>query len=112
MILITEEGKIEIPIRIKKADRFLSRFLGFMFKKELPMDQGIWLIPCNSIHMFFMRFPIDVIFLDSNNQVVKIVENLQPRKILPKVKNAYSTLELPIGTIRKYNIKIGDQLIL
>ncbi len=103
---------VQLSMNIKKAETVGSRLLGLMFRKSLAEDEGLHIIPCNGIHMFFMRFPIDVVFLDREERVVKIVENLRPWRIVPIVKGAYSTLELPVGSIQKHKISIGNQLII
>ncbi|RBW70409.1 DUF192 domain-containing protein [Bacillus taeanensis] len=81
-----------------------------MFQKRPLENKGIMLVPCNSIHMFFMRFSIDVVFLDKSSRVVKVILALKPWRIKHGGKKAYSVLELPVGTIEKYNIVIGDKI--
>ena len=63
---------------IEIAESFLSRFCGLMLRKNLPEGRGLLLAPCNSVHMGFMRFAIDVIYLDENFCIKKIVRNLRP----------------------------------
>ena len=94
-----------IPYQLKRADRFTSRLKGLMFKKIPLQNEGLWLIPCNSIHMFFMKFPIDVVFLDREQKVIKIVQHLKPWKLIPPVKEAYSVIELPSGAIELLGIR-------
>ncbi|MGG2025710.1 DUF192 domain-containing protein [Gottfriedia sp. S16(2024)] len=101
---------ITIPYTIKKADTFATRLKGLMFRKK-PLDQeGLWIIPCNSIHMCFMNFPIDVVFLNKNKQIVKLINNLQPWKFVAPVTDAYSVLELPVGVIEKFKLEVGQIL--
>ena len=57
------------------ADTFLKRLMGYMFRKE-PHHEALMIKPCNSIHTFFMKFNIDVIFVNKNMEVIKNVENL------------------------------------
>ncbi|MRH44312.1 DUF192 domain-containing protein [Aquibacillus halophilus] len=101
-----------IPITITKADTFYLRFKGLMFRKNPIVGQGLWIIPCNSIHMWFMRFSIDVIFLDAKNRVIKKIEDVKPWSFVIPVSGARSVLELPIGTIQKCKIETGQVLIL
>lgn len=83
-------------INIKIAKSFSSRFLGFMMKKKA--DYGILLYRCTSIHTFFMKFNIDVMFLNKENIVIAVVKNVKPWKILlPYIKNTYSIMEIPAG---------------
>lgn len=103
-----KEDIINIPFDIKLADSFFKRFKGLMFRKEAIVDEGLWITPCNSVHMFFMKFPIDVVLLTKQNSVLKVYPNLKPWRATMPVVGAYSTLELPIGSIDKLGIKVGD----
>ncbi|ERI91494.1 putative ACR [Clostridiales bacterium oral taxon 876 str. F0540] len=78
------------------ADTFKTRFLGYMFRKK-PHYEAILIKPCNSIHTFFMRFNIDVLFVDIDMKVVKKVENLPPRKIIMPVEGAAIVIEGKAG---------------
>jgi uncharacterized membrane protein (UPF0127 family) len=99
---------INIPFQIVIADSFFKRFKGLMFRKEPLKNEGLWIIPCNAVHMFFMNFQIDVIFLNEQNQVVKAYQSLKPWRITKPIKTAFSTLELPAGSIQKLGIKVGQ----
>ena len=103
-------NQIDLPMKIKYANTFWGRLIGLQFQKKPIIDEGLLITKCNSIHMFFMRFPIDVVFLDQSNQVIKVVPHLRPWRIVPPVETASSTLELPIGTIVKRNISVGDTI--
>jgi uncharacterized membrane protein (UPF0127 family) len=94
------------------ADTFWPRMRGLMGKKYLKEDEGILLKPCNAVHMMFMRFPIDVIFLDRDFVVVKIMKNLRPWKTSPVIRKAFQTLELKAGTAIEKAIDINDKLSL
>lgn len=104
--------KIYLPVQIKKADTFVGRFLGLMFRRSLPEQKALWIIPCNSIHMFFMRFSIDVVFLDKQNNIVKLAEQVRPWSMILPVHHAHSALELHAGTIRKHGLQLGDQIVI
>nr|WP_019412403.1 DUF192 domain-containing protein [Paenisporosarcina sp. TG20] len=101
---------INLPYRINIANNFWTRFKGLQFQKKPLVEEGLLITPCNSIHMFFMRFPIDVVFLYQSNNVVKIVSNINPWRIVPPVKDAHSALELPSGTIIEKNICVDDKI--
>lgn len=98
----------KIPIKIVRYNTFLQRLRGLMFRIKPIQNEGIWLEPCNSIHMFFMFFSIDVVFLSTRNEVVAIKENVRPWSVIFPIRNAHSTLELPVGTIRKYSFRVGN----
>lgn len=97
-------------IQAKVADSFLDRFLGLMGRKSLPEKQGLLLSPCNSIHMMFMRFAIDAIFLDRDNRIVKIVPHLRPWLGLAFAPGAYACIELPAGTVEMLGWRVGMKL--
>jgi uncharacterized membrane protein (UPF0127 family) len=97
-------------IHIVSCQSFAARFFGLMLRKSLPYHEALLLVPCNSIHMFFMRFPIDVVFLDEHNQIKQMAENLRPWRIIPPVRSAHATLELPVGSIKRFNMAVGDKL--
>lgn len=103
-----KEDVINISFQIKLADSFFKRFKGLMFRKEAIIEEGLWIIPCNSVHMFFMKFPIDVVLLSKQNRVLRVYPNLKPWRVTMPIKGAYSTLELPLGSIDKLGIKVGN----
>ncbi|MBQ2312764.1 MAG: DUF192 domain-containing protein [Elusimicrobiaceae bacterium] len=90
---------------------FCSRLIGLMFKKNLPAGSGIILKPCTQIHTCFMRFNIDVIFLDEDLKVLHIIENMKPWRISPLLLKSKYTVELPAGTL-KGRVKKGETLAL
>lgn len=92
------------------ADTFLKRFKGLMGMKILESNSGLLISPCNSIHMCFMKFPIDAVFLDKNNFVLYMVDTLKPWRVSKIITKAHSVLELPAGTIKASGTQCGDQL--
>jgi uncharacterized protein len=92
------------------ADDIISRVIGLMFRsKPLRSSDGLLLEPCKSIHTFFMRYSLDVVFLSNTNLVVKVIRNLKPWKVTPIYFKARKTLELPAGKLPP-DIKEGDTL--
>lgn len=100
-----------ISERAKIADSFFTKFKGLMFKKEIKEEEALVLTETNSIHTFFMFFPIDVIFLNENFSVVKKIENLKPNLITSPFTKAKFVIELKSGKIKKTNTDIGDKII-
>ncbi|MGF7185891.1 hypothetical protein GGQ84_001984 [Desulfitispora alkaliphila] len=96
----------------ERADSFFTRLKGLIGRTELPTGSGLIIKPCNSIHTFFMKFPIDVIFLDEKGRALKLQEKVTPRKVILPVKNATCVLEMPTGCINNTNTVVGDQLII
>ncbi|MFP5490460.1 MAG: DUF192 domain-containing protein [Bacteriovoracia bacterium] len=93
-----ETGKL-VATQVRKADNLATRLLGLMFKANLQDMDGLMLQPCNSIHTFFMRFPIDVVFLTANNEVVKVIRSLKPWRMTWMYLRAVKTLELKAGAL-------------
>ena len=108
LINITKNNIVAENIII--ADRFWPRMRGLMWKKELSNKEGLLLAPCNAVHMMFMRFPIDVLFLDRDFVVVKILDNLRPWRTSPFVHGAYQAVEINAGTAKIKEIYVGDIL--
>lgn len=92
------------------ADKFLTRLRGLLFKDILSFEMGILIKPCNRIHTFWMRFPIDVIFLSKENVILHMIENFDAGNISPAIKHADAVFELASGAIKEANIKLGDIL--
>ncbi|MEH6908067.1 DUF192 domain-containing protein [Neobacillus drentensis] len=97
-----------IPYSINLADSFFKRLKGLMFRKDRLVEEGLWIIPCNSIHMCFMNFEIDAVFLNKEGQIIKMIEALRPWGFVKPVKNAYSVIELPTGTVTKLGLQKGE----
>ena len=94
---------------IWKADTFWRRLKGLLGTRLLPIGYGIIIKPCSSIHTFGMNYPIDVLFVDGNHCIVKIVENMMPGKMSMASSSQY-VVELPAGTARRTTCSIGDIL--
>lgn len=84
-------------VDIKEAKSFKERLLGFMFKKNIKY--GLLFNNCSSIHTFFMKEEIDVLFTDNNDNILKSYKSLKPWKIIIAPKGTKKTYELPKGTI-------------
>lgn len=91
------KGNAIVAKNVYVARGFLGRLRGLMFRRELAEGEGLLLEKTSSIHMCFMRFPIDVVFLDRDNKVVKVVGGLKPWTLFCGVKGASSVLELRAG---------------
>ena len=93
------------------ADSFFTRLAGLMFRKPLPVATGLLLAPCNSVHMCFMRFAIDVVYLDKEFNIIKVVKNLRPWIGISMCGRAWATLELNAGVAEQFGIEVGKKLI-
>jgi uncharacterized membrane protein (UPF0127 family) len=85
--------------RLAVPRTFLGRGLGLLLRASLEPGEAMWIRPCNGIHMFGMRFPIDAVFLDRQQRVVRVYPGLKPWRMVPLVRGAHSVLELPSGSI-------------
>jgi len=92
------------------ANTALKRLRGLMGRKGLSVNEALWLRPCNSIHTFWMRFAIDVLFLDRQLRIVKLVENLRPFRLTLPATRAASVIELPAHAIARHHLRLGDEL--
>ena len=105
MTILTLDCAPNEKFKIQVADNFLKRFLGLMGRFRLEPHTGLLLTPCSSIHMMFMRFPIDVIFYDKNYRVVKVATDLNPWTGICIAPGAMGAIELPAGTINQLGEK-------
>jgi len=110
MVMMNVTRSMVLANNCAHARTFFARFMGLQFKKELPVGHGLLITPCNSIHMFFMRFAIDAVFMSANGTVVYIKEGIKPWRVSKIVRNAESVLELPAGTVSSTGTAIGDLL--
>ncbi|WP_047983912.1 DUF192 domain-containing protein [Ornithinibacillus californiensis] len=101
-----------IASHIKTAYSFGKRLKGLMFTKSLDWDAGLHIKPCLSVHTFFMKYAIDVLYLNKENEVVAFDEALPPGKVGKRYAGVASVLELKEGTISKSQIEIGHKIIL
>jgi uncharacterized protein len=91
------------------ADTSGKRQKGLLGRDNLPVGQGLWIVPCESVHTCGMRFAIDVLYLDRKKRVRKLRRSMLPWR-LSMCLLAHSVLELPAGVIEQTCTKRGDQL--
>ena len=105
----TLADELEVPHTI------FGRGVGLMFRRKLDPGRGMWINPCEggSIHMLFMRFPIDAVFLDSKERVKKIYPNLPAWwGVVWFVWGAQSVIELPAGSAAALGLQPGDRILI
>jgi uncharacterized membrane protein (UPF0127 family) len=93
---------------VAAARTFWQRLRGLMGKPVLRPGEGLVLFGDNSIHTFFMRFPIDVLYLDGERRVLRLQEAMPPWKVGPMVRSCRTIVELPPGTIQSAQTSVGD----
>lgn len=94
------------------ADGYWQRLVGLLGKtsKWARRGAGLWIVPSRGVHTIGMMFPIDLIFLNKNKEVVRVEEHVRPFRISPVCLNASSILELPAHTIYRTGTRLGDRL--
>ncbi|HEY7736507.1 MAG TPA: DUF192 domain-containing protein [Candidatus Limnocylindrales bacterium] len=102
--------------RLETGGSLWAKFMGLMGRPSLPNGEGLWLPDSNGIHMMFMRFPIDAVFLgrpdsDGARPIVSLHRRLPAwRGLVPLVRRANGVLELPAGTIDATACAVGDMV--
>jgi hypothetical protein len=98
-----------LAVRLEVADTSAARRKGLLGRELLPRGEGLWIAPCESVHTFFMRFPIDLVYLDRKLQVKKVRHSVGAWRI-SACFSAHSILELPAGTARATRTERGDKV--
>ena len=93
------------------ADTSAKRRTGLLKHTSLEPGQGLWIVPCEGVHTWFMKFAIDVVFLNKKRQVVKLRKSMGRWRMAMSLR-AHSVLELPAGTLERTGTQKGDQLVL
>jgi uncharacterized membrane protein (UPF0127 family) len=102
-----------IASHARKATSFGDRLRGLMFVPALAEGEGLLLEPESSIHTFFMRFDLDVLYLDRAYRVVRLAHAMPPSRLGPiYTKGCHAILELPAGVLSATNTQVGDELVL
>ena len=91
------------------ADTSAKRRTGLLKHQTLPEGEGLWIVPCEGVHTFAMKFAIDVLFLGKDRKVLKIRKNMVQRRISFCLR-AHSVLEVPVGMVERTKTEVGDQL--
>jgi len=110
MRLINKTKNIILAEDVLIANTLFRRIKGLLGVKKFSPNQAIILEPCNSVHTFFMHFSIDVIFVDRNYKVIKVLSKLSPNRITPIYWYSRKVIELSAGRLDLINIRIKDQL--
>jgi uncharacterized membrane protein (UPF0127 family) len=110
LVCVTNESKRTVlAARAQVANSLWTRLRGLMGSSLLPEGEGLWLTPCTSVHSFFMRYPIDVLFLDARGTVIT-GGTLNPWRMTRWVRNAVGVLEIPKGMMDKTITRPGDKV--
>lgn len=96
--------------RIRVASSVRDRTVGLLRTPEMPRGEGLWIERSPSIHMFFMPYAIDAVFVAADGRVTRIVPNLKPWRVVWWARGARDCLELPAGAAAESGTQVGDQL--
>ena len=105
---LTRKSCLANDLRI--ADTHWSRLRGLLGAQNFAQGKGLWIIPCRGVHTLGMTFPIDVLYLSAENNVVHLEERLQPWRFAPVRWNAKTVIEVPAGTIAATTTEVGDHI--
>jgi uncharacterized membrane protein (UPF0127 family) len=92
------------------ADRMLSRMKGLLGRRGLAGGESMLIRPAPSIHTFFMRFPIDAVFVSKSGDVLKVASGVKPWR-MHSCRRSYAVLELAAGDATRHNVSAGDRLL-
>jgi uncharacterized membrane protein (UPF0127 family) len=108
---LSKDG-ITLASRVEVADTAASRMVGLLGRSGLGRDAALHITPCNAIHTFFMRFALDLVFLDAGRRVVRLVRGVGPWRMVYGGPGAHSVIELESGWFPEGILKPGDTLAL
>jgi uncharacterized membrane protein (UPF0127 family) len=108
--LVNQTRERVLVSRCEMATSLVARARGLLGHAPLTAGQGMLISPCQSIHTFFMSFPIDVAFLNRDMRIVHIIPSMRPWRLSPHLFKAHSVLELPAGVLSATDSSVGDEL--
>lgn len=112
MQLLDRQSNTVIVSNLRTAYTFIHRFKGLMFDRELSNEEALHIQPCRSIHTCFMRFSIDVIYVDDLMNIVALEADKSPYRFGKSVKGAHSVIEMPAGSIKSKELFVGQALLI
>lgn len=108
MYALNQTRKESLGDRIEWAGSSSTRKHGLLGRDSIENGEGLYLVPCQWVHMFGMAFPLDILFLARDGRVLAVHHGLKPNRISKLVWRADGVLELPVGTLEKSGTEIGD----
>jgi len=112
MELIDQQTQTNITSQIRTSYNFITRLKGLMFVSDLAEDEAMHIKPCHSVHTCFMRFPIDVVYVNEQLEVVAMEENMKPFRFGKPQSRAHSVFEFKAGTIQNKDVYVGQKFSL
>lgn len=109
MVIRNATRNTRLADNLEIAGSGYKRSKGLLGRKELEAGAGMWIVPCEAVHTFFMQFPIDLVYLDRRHRVKKVKSCVPPWRISACL-SAHSVVELPAGTIHETQTEPGDMI--
>ena len=110
MMMVNLTRDVVLANDVRRAANPWSRLVGLLGRAALASGEGLHITPCSGVHTVFMRFPIDVLFLDQDGQVVRLATDVGPFRFVWGRRRAHSALELPAGTVAVTRTEVGDHI--
>lgn len=104
-----DDQLLATPLQVEKTETALERTRGLLGKPAMSDNQGFWIAPCNSVHTFGMRYPLDIVYLDRQQQISRIKPHLKPFRVSWYLL-ARSVIELRAGAVEALGLRAGDEL--
>ncbi|HZW52967.1 MAG TPA: DUF192 domain-containing protein [Candidatus Elarobacter sp.] len=98
--------------RVRRAESWLDRAVGFLPRTSIAPEEGIWFERCGAVHTIGMRTPLDMVFLDKDLRVVKVEPNVAPHKLYVGAPKAHVVAEFGPGFVKANPLQPGDQLVI
>src|SRR5665213_4569465 len=108
MRLTVESTNATLLENLEVADTLWSRTKGLLGRTHLNADCGLWILRTNSIHTFFMKFSIDLVFLNKKMVVTKVISGVKPGRLILPVWRASSVIELKAGFLEAHPLRVGE----
>jgi len=101
-----------LATQLRVADTHWRRLVGLLgtSKQEFQSGAGLWIVPCHGVHTLAMRYPIDVLYLDRDNRVLRMEQGVRPWRVTPVLVECATVIELPAHTAWSTGTKEGDQM--
>ena len=110
MRLINSTNGAALADNVEVASNFIKRLQGLIGVSALNQGEALLLYPCNCIHTFFMKFPIDVLFINKDAAILHTFENMKPFRFSPIIRASYMVVELPAGRLSSTGTAAGNQV--
>ena len=111
MTLLNERTQRSLATSVELADTRRARRRGLLARDSIGADEAMVITPCVAVHTAFMRFPIDVVFVDRDGRAVQIVHDMQPWRMAASLKG-HAVIELAAGRVKACGVELGDRLSL